>query len=73
VGETPLAALDFILFGTGDFQQMADRRRQHIVVGLVVIGRLFEAAQRLGNIQGNGGLLGNNQGFGHRERLLNSA
>ena len=66
MGKTPLAALDVVLFRHGDFQQVADRRRQHVLLGLEVLIVLGEAAQRLGDVVRDGGLLGDDEGFCHR-------
>ena len=65
VGEAPLAALDVVLFRHRDFQQVADGRRQHVLVGLEILIVLGEAAQRLGDVVRDGGLLGDDEGFGH--------
>ena len=44
--EAPFAALDFIFFRYGDFDQMADGGGQDKIVRLIIVGDLFEAAQR---------------------------
>ena len=65
MGEGPFAAFDLVLFRNGQLQQMADGRRQHVLVALVVIVLLLETAERLGDIAGDGRFLGNDQRFCH--------
>ena len=72
--ERPLAALDLKLLGHGDGQQMADRRRDDILVILVVIRMLFELAERLGDVPGDGRLFRNDKNFTHAmSKLLSCA
>ena len=59
MGKRPLAALDLELVRHAQLQQMADRRRKHVLVALVVVVLLLEAAQRLGDVAGDGRFLGN--------------
>jgi len=59
--ETPLAALDVVFLRHGQFQQMSDGRGQHVVVTLEIVARLGEAAQRLGNVLGDGRFLGDDE------------
>gem|GEM_PF-2535188 len=68
MGERPFAALDLVLLRYGQLKQMADGRRQHVIVALEVFALLGEAAQRLGDVLGNGGLLCNDQLFAHAVR-----
>ena len=63
--EGPFAALHLVTFGHGQFEQMADGRRQHVLVALVVIVLLLETAERFGDIAGDGRFLGNDQRFCH--------
>ena len=64
--EGPLTAFDFLFFRHGDFHQMADRGRQHVIVAFKEVFLFGEPAQRLGNIVGNGGFFGDDQGLAHR-------
>ena len=66
VRERPLAALDLLLFGHADLEQMADRRRQHVAVALEVVVVAREAAERARDVGGDGGLFGDDQRLGHR-------
>ncbi len=66
VGERPFAALDVVFFRHGDFQQMADRRRQHVLVGFKVLIVLGKAAERLRDIVRDRWLLGDDESFGHK-------
>ena len=61
----PFAPRGLHAFGHGQFQQMADRRGKHVMVALVVIVVLLEAAQRLGDVAGHGRFLRNDQCFSH--------
>ena len=63
VREGPLAALDVVLLGRTQLQQMAHRGRQDVLVVLEVILMLREAAQRSRDVGGNGRLLGDDQCF----------
>ena len=63
VGKAPLAALDVEFLRHRQFQQMADGRGQHVVVALEVVARLGKAAQRLGDVLGDGRFLGDDQLF----------
>jgi hypothetical protein len=65
IGETPLAALDFIVFGRGDFQQVANCRGKDVVVAFVVFVMLGKAAQSLRDVVRDGRLFGDDQCFGH--------
>ena len=67
VTECPLSALHFLFFGHADFEQMADRRRQHEVIVLEIFVFLGEPPQCPRDIGGNGRLLGNDQGFAHSD------
>ena len=59
IGKRPLTALDLVLLGRGNFEQMADRRRQHILLALEVIALARKAAQRPRDIGSNGRLFSN--------------
>ena len=48
-----------------DLQQMADRRREHVVVALVVLVMLGKTAQSARDVVRDGWLLGDDQSFGH--------
>ena len=65
--ERPFAALDLLLLGHADLEQVADRRREHVAVALEIIGVPREAAQRARDVGGDGGLFGNDQMFGQFE------
>ena len=65
VRERPLAALHLLLLGHADLEQVADGRRDHVFVALEVIVVAREAAQRARDVGGDGGLLGDDQGFRH--------
>ena len=65
MGEGPFAAFDFVPFRNGESEQVAHRRREHVTLALVVIVLLFEPAERLGDIAGDGRFLGNDQRFCH--------
>ena len=65
VGEGPFAALDFVFFGTGQFEQVADGRADHLVFALEVVVMLGEAAERARDVRGDGGFLGDDQLFAH--------
>jgi hypothetical protein len=68
MGERPFAALDLVFLRHGQLEQMADGRRQHVVVALEIFALLGEAAQRARDVLGDGGLLGNDQLFAHAVR-----
>ncbi len=61
VGEAPLAALDVVFLGYGQFQQVADRRRQDVVVAFKVVAGARETAQGLGNVLRHGGFFGDDE------------
>src|SRR5207302_1665156 len=66
VRERPLAALDLLFLGHAEFEQMADRRRQHVPIAFEIVGVARKAAQRTRDIRGNGRLLGDDQALRHR-------
>src|SRR5690606_8859794 len=74
VGKTPLATLDVELLGRSDFDQVAHRRGDDVVLVLEVVVVLVELArhrrERTHDVLRHGGLLGNDQCFVH---LYNSA
>jgi hypothetical protein len=63
--ERPLPALHVVLLGRGELEQMPDRRRDDVLVALVVIVVLLEPAERPRDISGDGRLFGDDQFFGH--------
>ena len=63
VRKAPLAALDLIFLRAGDLEKVPDGRRKHIFVRLVIVGGFGESSQRLGNIQCDRRLFGNDQGL----------
>ncbi len=65
--ERPLAALDLLFLGHAEFEQMADRRRQHVPITFEVVSMARKAAQRTRDIRGDGRLFGDDQAFGHRD------
>src|SRR2546426_3779595 len=68
VGKRPFAALDLHAFRRDEFQQMADRRREHIIPALVIIAVAREATQSPRDVVRDGGLFGDDEFFGHRKR-----
>ena len=54
VGERPFATLDLVFFWNSQFEQMANGRREDVVLALEMIAFLGEAAQRLGDVVGDG-------------------
>ena len=60
----PLAAPDLVLLRDGELEQMADGRRDDVVVVLEVIAVLFHP-ERLGEIGGDAGFFGDDESFGH--------
>ena len=65
IGKRPFAAFDVVFLGRRDFDQMADRRGQHVVVRLEILIVLGKAAQALRNVVCDRGLLSNDERFGH--------
>jgi hypothetical protein len=65
VGEGPFAAFDLEFLGTGQLEQVTDRRREHEVFAFEVVVVLGETPQRLGDVGGDGGFFGNDQLLGH--------
>ncbi len=69
VGKAPFAAFDIVFLRHGEFEQVADGRREHIVLALEIITRAFEffarATQRLGNVLGDGGFFSDDELLGH--------
>jgi hypothetical protein len=61
MGEAPLAALDVVFLRHGQFQQVADRRRQYVVVIFEVVAGARETAQSLGNVLRHRGLFGDDE------------
>src|SRR5712691_2011082 len=70
VGERPFAALDLHAFRRNEFQQMADRRGEHVIPAFVVVTVAREAAQYTRDIVRDGGLFGDDQFFGHGRKRL---
>src|SRR6266568_4248989 len=70
VGERPFAALDLHAFRRNEFQQMADRRGEHVIPAFVVVAVAREAAQYTRDIVRHGGLFGDDQFFGHGRKRL---
>src|SRR2546427_10428740 len=68
VGKRPFAALDLHAFRGNEFQQVADRRREHVIPALVIIAVPREATQRPRDVVRNGRLFGDDEFFGHREK-----
>ena len=65
IGERPFASLDVELLRCGDLDQMADRRRQQVVIAFEIIALFGEPAERSRDIRCDRRLLGNDQGFSH--------
>ena len=65
MGKRPFAAFDFEFFRAGQFEQMTDGRRQHIVFGFEIVVVFGKPAQCLGDVAGNRGFFGNDQFFAH--------
>jgi len=65
IGETPLAAFDFVVFGRGDFQQVTDCRGKDVLVAFVVFVMLGKAAQSARDVVRDRRLFGDDQCFGH--------
>ncbi len=63
--EGPFAALDLFLFRHADLEQVAHSRRKHVLVAFENIVVTGKASQRARNVGGDGGLLGDDQTFGH--------
>src|SRR6266571_3197864 len=68
VGKRPFAALDLHALRRYELQQMADRRREHIIPALVIITVAREAPQRPRDVVRDGGLFGDDEFFGHGEK-----
>lgn len=64
VGKTPFAALHFKLVGRLDFHQMANGRRQHVLVAFKVIVVFGETTDGARNVGGHGGFFRDDQFFG---------
>ena len=65
IGEAPLAARRLHSLRRSLLQQMPHRRRQHVLVALVVVLVPFEAAQRPGHVRGHRRLLRDDQCLAH--------
>ena len=65
IGQTPLALLGLEGLGTGDFQQMPDRRGDHVLVAFVMVVLFFAAPERLGDVGRNGRFLRDDECFSH--------
>jgi hypothetical protein len=65
MGEAPFAAFDFVFVGGSDFDQVANRRGEDVVVTLKVLVVLGEATQRARDISGDRRFFGNDEGLGH--------
>ncbi len=63
--ERPFASLDVVFFRHGDFYQMADCGRQHVLVRFKVLIVLGKAAERLRDIVRDRGLLCDDESLGH--------
>ncbi len=61
----PFAALDLELLRHGDGQQMADRRRDDVLVILVEVRVFLELAERLGDVPGDRRLFCDDKSFSH--------
>ena len=64
MSERPLSALDFLLLGHADLEQMTDGRGQDVPVAFEVVVVTREAPQRARDVGGDGGLLGNDERLG---------
>ena len=51
--ETPFTALDFVLLGYHQFEQMTDRRGNHILIVLMMVVFFHTAADRTRDIVGD--------------------
>ena len=69
MGKGPLAAFDIELFRHRDLEQMADRRGENELVGFKILIVLGEAAERLRDVVRDRGLLGDDEGFAHKNGL----
>jgi hypothetical protein len=65
VGEAPLAALDVVFLRYRQFQQVADRRGEHVILALEVVAGRGKSAQSLGNILRHGGFFGDDELLRH--------
>jgi hypothetical protein len=64
-GERPLALLDVVLLGEHQLEQVAHRRRQHVVVAFEVIALAHEAAERARDVGRDRRFLGDDEFLAH--------
>ena len=65
IGQTPLALLGLEGLRARDFEQVPDRRRDDVLVALVVVVLPFQPAQRLRDVRRDRGFLCDNKRFAH--------
>jgi len=65
VRKSPFAALHLELFRHGDGEQMADRRRDDVLVIFVEVRVLLELAERLGDVSGDRRFFRDDECFAH--------
>ena len=63
--ERPFAARGLDAFRRHDGEQMADRRRNDILVAFVEVFHFLESAERLGDVAGDGRFLRDDESFAH--------
>ena len=63
--ERPFAARRLDAFRRHDGEQMADRRRNDVLVAFVKVVHFLESAERLGDVAGDGRFLRNDESFAH--------
>ena len=69
MSKRPLAALDFILFGTDELQEMPERIAHHILFAFVVIPVLLHPAENTGDIGRHRRFFGDDQRL-HNKSLV---
>src|SRR6185503_8497822 len=67
-GERPLAALDVVLFGHDELEQVADRGRKHVAVALEIFAGLLEAAERARDVGRDRRFFGDDEFLAHAAR-----
>ena len=65
VRERPFSALHLELLWHYELEQVANRRREHIVIAFEIVALARETAQRARDVGGDGGLFCNDQTFRH--------
>ena len=65
IRERPFAALHLELFGHANREQMADRRRDDVLVILEVVVMFFKLAERLADVAGDGRFFRDDESFSH--------